>query len=260
MLPFLTFGRFSLPTFGLMLALAAACSIALLHRNIRRYGLALDAASVIASAMIAGVIGAKLWHALQDPALLLAEPSVLLDRSGLAWFGGLFGGIAALCWKARVAQLRMLTLLDLCAPAAALGYGIGRIGCFTSGDGDYGVASSLPWAMSFPHGTVPVDYPVHPTPLYECIVACALAAYLWRRGAPSRGVLSHPAQVTGEYLVLSGLARFLVEFIRINPRLYWGMSNAQLASVLSVVAGIVLIAYARRHGAKPVGHLQGSLR
>jgi phosphatidylglycerol:prolipoprotein diacylglycerol transferase len=54
-------------------------------------------------------------------------------------------------------------------------------------------------------------------------------------------------QLTGEYLALSGLARFLVEFIRINPRIYWGMSNAQVASLGSIIAGLLLVLWARRH-------------
>lgn len=254
MLPFLHIGRFTLPTFGLMLSLAAFCAGFLLHRNLRRYRIDEDAVGIIAIATIAGVLGAKLWHVLQDPAELIAHPAVLLDRAGLAWFGGLVGGIGALLWQARSARMRSLTMLDLCAPSAALGYGIGRIGCFTSGDGDYGIASNLPWAMSFPHGIDPVNYPVHPTPLYECIVAVAITLYLWRRSTPLRSRLLHPGQITGEYLILSGIARFLVEFIRINPRLYWGMSNAQAASVGSVVVGVALVVYARRREA--IGTLQ----
>ncbi|RRA49525.1 prolipoprotein diacylglyceryl transferase [Acidipila sp. EB88] len=247
MIPFLHIGRFALPTFGLMLALAALSAGFLLHRNLRRYALPGDAVGIIAIATIAGVLGAKLWHVLQDPALLIAHPEVLLDRAGLAWFGGLVGGIVALLWQAREVRVRSLSMLDLCAPSAALGYGIGRIGCFTSGDGDYGIASNLPWAMSFPHGIDPVNYPVHPTPLYECLVALGIAVYLWRRSRPAAGRLLNAGRITGEYLVLSGAARFLVEFIRLNPRIYWGLSNAQVASVGSMAAGLLLVAYAGRH-------------
>jgi phosphatidylglycerol:prolipoprotein diacylglycerol transferase len=89
---------------------------------------------------------------------------------------------------------------------------------------------------------------VHPTPIYELLVALLIAGYLWRRGAKPGGTPSL-GQITGEYLLLSGVARFLVEFIRINPRIYWGMTNAQLASLGSIVAGILLIVWARRHSA-----------
>jgi len=139
-------------------------------------------------------------------------------------------------------------MLDLAAPAVSVGYGVGRIGCLVSGDGDYGIPTSLPWGMSFPHGLVPTAQRVHPTPIYELLVALLIAAYLWRRGAQSGdGRTPPPGQITGEYLVLSGVARFLVEFIRINPRIYWGMSNAQVASLGSIAAGILLIVWARRH-------------
>jgi phosphatidylglycerol:prolipoprotein diacylglycerol transferase len=182
---------------------------------------------------------------------------VLFDRAGFAWFGGLLVGIAVLLWQGRQApsphgnephgKLGGLAMLDLAAPAVAVGYGVGRLGCLISGDGDYGVPTNLPWGMSFPNGLVPTTQRVHPTPIYELLVALLIAAWLWRRGTKS-GTLS-AGQITGEYLVLSGVARFLVEFIRINPRIYWGMSNAQVASLGSIVAGILLMLWARRHSA-----------
>jgi phosphatidylglycerol:prolipoprotein diacylglycerol transferase len=247
MIPFIHIWHFELPTFGLMLAFSAFCAGFVLHRNFRRYDVDGDAITIIALATIAGVLGAKLWHVFETPAYLFAHPGVLLDRSGLAWFGGLVGGIGALLLQARGARLRTLTMLDLCAPSAALGYALGRIGCFTSGDGDYGLPSNLPWAMSFPHGTDPTTVPVQPTPLYECFVGIIIAIYLWRRSAPLRGRLLKAGLITGEYLVWTGVARFLVEFIRRNPRIYWGMTNAQVASLGSIVAGVVLVLYARRH-------------
>jgi phosphatidylglycerol:prolipoprotein diacylglycerol transferase len=97
--------------------------------------------------------------------------------------------------------------------------------------------------MSFPHGLVPTTQRVHPTPIYELIAALVIALILWKLGKRAAG------EVTGAYLVLAGLARFLVEFIRINPRIYFGMSNAQVASLGSMVVGVVLIVWARRHAA-----------
>jgi phosphatidylglycerol:prolipoprotein diacylglycerol transferase len=171
---------------------------------------------------------------------------MLLDRAGFAWFGGLVAGIIALLWQGRGAGLSKLGMLDLAAPAAAVGYGVGRLGCLTSGDGDYGIPTSLPWGMSFPNGLVPTTQRVHPTPIYELIAALLIAWIIWRRGEPEA---ARPAgEITGDYLILSGIARFLVEFIRINPRIYWGMSNAQVASIGSVVAGVALVVWAHRAG------------
>jgi phosphatidylglycerol---prolipoprotein diacylglyceryl transferase len=198
---------------------------------------------------VGGVVGAKLWHVLEDPTLLMHQPLfVLFDRAGFAWFGGLLAGIAVLVWSGRQARIGGLGMLDLAAPAVSVGYGVGRIGCLVSGDGDYGIPTSLPWGMSFPRGLVPTAQRVHPTPIYELLVALLIAGYLWRRGARSGDGSTLPlGQITGEYLVLSGVARFLVEFIRINPRIYWGMSNAQVASLGSIAAGILLIVWARRY-------------
>jgi phosphatidylglycerol:prolipoprotein diacylglycerol transferase len=198
---------------------------------------------------VGGVLGAKLWHVLEDPTTLMHQPlQVLFDRAGFAWFGGLLVGIAVLVLLGRQARIGGLGMLDLAAPAVSVGYGVGRLGCLVSGDGDYGIPTSLPWGMSFPHGLVPTSQRVHPTPIYELLVALLIAAYLWRRGAQSADGKTPPlGQITGEYLVLSGVARFLVEFIRINPRIYWGMSNAQVASLGSIAAGILLILWARRH-------------
>jgi phosphatidylglycerol:prolipoprotein diacylglycerol transferase len=249
MYPFIHIGHFSIGTFGLCLWLASVCACWTLYCNFRRYGIDADAIGVAAYVTVGGVVGAKLWHVLEDPTLLMHQPlQVLFDRAGFAWFGGLLAGIAVLLWQGRQAKVGGLGMLDLAAPAVSVGYGVGRLGCLISGDGDYGIPTRLPWGMSFPNGLVPTTQRVHPTPIYELIVALLIAAYLWRRGAKSE---SPPrlGQITGEYLVLSGVARFLVEFIRINPRIYWGMSNAQVASLGSIVAGILLIVWARRHSA-----------
>jgi phosphatidylglycerol---prolipoprotein diacylglyceryl transferase len=249
MYPFIHIGHFSIGTFGLCLWLASVCACWVLYCNFRRFGIDADAVGVAAYTTVGGVLGAKLWHVLEDPATLIHQPvQVLFDRAGFAWFGGLLVGIAVLVWAGRQARIGGLGMLDLAAPAVSVGYGVGRIGCLVSGDGDYGIPTNLPWGMSFPHGLVPTIQRVHPTPIYELLIALLIAGYLWRRGAHSGDGRTPPVgQITGEYLVLSGAARFLVEFIRINPRIYWGMSNAQVASLGSIAAGILLIVWARRH-------------
>jgi phosphatidylglycerol:prolipoprotein diacylglycerol transferase len=256
MYPFIHIGHFSIGTFGLCLWLASVCACWTLYRNFQRYGIRADAVGVAAYTTVCGVVGAKLWHVLEDPGTLIHQPfQVLFDRAGFAWFGGLLAGIAILMWQGRQAKIGGLGMLDLASPAVSVGYGVGRIGCLISGDGDYGIPTNLPWGMSFPNGLVPTNQRVHPTPIYELLAALLIARYLWWRGAKSRGEGALPmGQITGEYLLLSGVARFLVEFIRINPRLYWGMSNAQVASIGSIVAGVLLIVWARRYSvASPFG-------
>lgn len=241
MIPYLHLWHLSVPTFGLMLWLAAVAAAFVMDRSFRRAGIDADAVGIVAIAVIAGIVGAKLWHVLDTPSEFREVGwRVLWDSAGFAWFGGLVFGIGALVvqgWRAGIGGLRTL---DLAAPAAAIGYGIGRIGCFLSGDGCYGLPTTLPWGMSFPNGLEPVYVPVHPTPLYELIAGLSIGVWLWFRGRKARPT----GWILGEYLVLSGTARFLVEFIRRNPRVLFGLSNAQLASAGSVLAGVALVAWA----------------
>jgi phosphatidylglycerol:prolipoprotein diacylglycerol transferase len=254
-IPFLHLGPLDIPTYGLMVALAMLAAYFVLRADFGRRGIGRDSsAGIMAELFIAipsvcGIIGARVYHVLESPHDLLADPwGQLLSRYGLAWFGGLIGGAAAWAILARRSNIPLLESLDAGSPAAALGYGIGRIGCLLSGDGDYGTPTSLPWGMSFPNGLVPTTQRVHPTPLYELLAALLIAWLLWRAGTkqlPSSGARAQPALasgcVFGLYLILTGLARFLVEFIRINPRSFMGMSNAQAAALISVVAGAALL-------------------
>lgn len=265
-IPFLHIWRlpFPIPTFGLMVAIAMLISFYVLRADLARRGIAKKDAGLaeafVAIPCLAGIIGAKLYHVLETPRDLISDPvGQIFSQFGFAWLGGLIAGVAAFVWLARRYKIPLLTMLDAGSPAAALGYGIGRIGCFLSGDGDYGVPTSLPWGVSFPNGTVPTTARVHPTPIYELLVACAIAAFLWKLGnrqlirdttdsrnrprsqqlktvAPSRS----SGLIFAWYLILTGLARFLVEFIRINPRSFLGMTNAQIGSLISVVAGAII--------------------
>ncbi len=296
MIPFLHVWRLAVPTFGLMVATAMLAAYYVLRADLARRGIAAAesglAEALIAIPCLAGIVGAKLYHVLETPRELFANPlGEIFSQFGFAWFGGMIAGIAAFVWVARRHGVALLVALDAGSPAAALGYGIGRIGCFLSGDGDYGIPTSLPWGMSFPNGLVPTDERVHPTPIYELIVACAIAWVLWRMGARAirgnsvlrgsaealaaksgqpgvavppeqrqiqkRGRDAHSpgsgqARGTGDggvfaaYLVLTGAARFLVEFIRINPRSFLGMTNAQAASAASAIAGVALWAWVKR--------------
>ena len=274
MLPYIHLGSLTIPTFGLFLWLGGVAAAYLLHLNFVRNGVKADAISVVAVAMIAGVVGAKAWHELQNPAAMMQalhqvaapgwhHPIDVLGgllswfREGFAWFGGLVAGLAALMYQGHIkydgVRTGAVRMLDLATSAAALGYGVGRIGCLTSGDGDYGIATTLPWGVHIKDTALDPPRPnpdwlrVHPTPIYELLFGIALAAYLWMRGKKNIPI----GQLTGEYLVISGIGRFLVEFIRRNPRLYYGMSNAQVAALLSSLAGVALIVVARARNRRP---------
>ena len=229
-------------SFGLLMLLAFVGAYFVLRADIRRRGLAADAQNIVTISALLGIVGAKLYHVLESPSDLFANPlGEIFSRSGFAWFGGLIGVLLALYLLARRYKLSYLAMLDVCAPAAALGYAIGRIGCLTSGDGDYGTPTSLPWGMSFPNGLVPTTQRVHPTPIYEAVAATLIFWYLWRQGAKSLRGPRPVGEVAALYLIWMGIARFLVEFIRINPRSFFGLSNAQAASLASIVAGIAIL-------------------
>jgi phosphatidylglycerol---prolipoprotein diacylglyceryl transferase len=262
MIPFLHIGPLTIPTYGLMVACAMIVSYYVLRADMARRKLATDseaaAETFIAIPCLAGIVGAKLYHVLETPADLFADPwHQIFSQFGFAWFGGLIAGFAAFVWLARRYKIPLLEMLDAGSPAAALGYGIGRIGCLLSGDGDYGIPTSLPWGMSFPNGLVPTTDRVHPTPIYELIAACVIAWILWRIGgrgiaASKSGTVRSGGRVFAAYLILTGIARFLVEIIRINPRSFLGMSNAQTASVLSVVAGGLLWWYSQKSSLRKI--------
>jgi phosphatidylglycerol:prolipoprotein diacylglycerol transferase len=275
MFPYIDIGPIHLGTFGLLLWLAAVAATVVLHKNFVRSGVDADALSVVAFVVIAGVIGAKTWHELQNVADLrhalkmMTAPGwnhpfdILMEflhwfQAGFAWFGGMLAGIAMLMWQGTIAKPEGLTgwkasvrMLDLAAPAAAIGYGVGRIGCLTSGDGDYGINTTLPWGVHMAKNALvpptPPDALVQPTPVYEFLFAMALGWLLWRLGAKARPL----GWLTGLYLVLSGVARFLVEFVRINPPVYGWMTNAQVAALGSVVVGAVVMVMSRRASVVP---------
>jgi phosphatidylglycerol:prolipoprotein diacylglycerol transferase len=273
MYPYLNLGHLHIGTFGILLWLAAVAGTIVLHRNFVRNGVDADALNVVAMVVVVGILGAKTWHELQSiPELRLSLRQIAapgwhrpLDiageflywfRAGFAWFGGMVAGVLMLMWQGRNARPEGLTgwwagvrMLDLAAPAAAIGYGVGRIGCLTSGDGDYGIKTTLPWGVHMaPDALVPTKDLVQPTPVYEFLFSLALAWLLWRLGRTNRSL----GWLTGLYLLLSGVGRFLVEFVRINPRLYWGMSNAQMAALGSVAVGGIIMLLARKRVPEPV--------
>src|SRR5882672_5889742 len=246
MYPEINIGPLTLQTFGLMFALAFLAAGALIAKRLKEIGKPVDWAYEMGFAALAGgVVGSRLYFIVQNYDSVKDDLlGNLFGGSGLVWYGGAIGGaIGVLLW-AWYRDFLGLALLDLAAPALALGYAIGRCGCQLSGDGDYGKPWNGPWAMSYPDGTVPTDRTVHPTPIYETLAMGLGAWLLWQlRGRVRAGCLF------AIYLVYAGTERFLVEFIRRNSDDSVGLTNAQLESLGMMIAGTIWIAIViRRHG------------
>jgi phosphatidylglycerol:prolipoprotein diacylglycerol transferase len=249
----------SLKTFGIVFALGFLAAGAVVARRLRELGRPVDQAyEVVGASLLGGLVGSRVYYIIQNYSLVKHDLlGSLFSGSGLVWYGGVLGGaIAVLAW-ARWRGMLSLGLLDLASVPLALGYAIGRIGCQVSGDGDFGrwcyhsgtpvtcKGSLLPWAMSYPHGTVPTPpgVKVQPTPIYETLSMGLVAWWLWRMRDRFR-----PGALFAFYLVLSGTERLLVEFLRRNHRVLVGLTVPQLESIAAMVAGAIWLALLLRRG------------
>jgi phosphatidylglycerol---prolipoprotein diacylglyceryl transferase len=233
-------GDFEVTSFGALVALGALLGLWLFRRELRYSKLPDDAVDVAIYGLIGGLAGAKLLWVAEH----LGEESFLnlvFSRGGLSWFGGLAGGLLVGFGTIRWKRLPLVPVLAAATPALAAGHIVGRIGCFLVGD-DYGTPTELSWGIAFPEGLPPTIVPVHPTQLYE---AAALVPVVWlllrmRRRHTDENV------VLGSYLILTGVIRFGIEFIRVNERVIGPLSVAHVASLAAAIAGLALIVRSRQ--------------
>src|ERR1039457_1607894 len=224
MLPFIHIGPIALPTYGLFVAIGILVGFFVLQKDLLRRGLSADPSVIIGVTAFAGLVGSRIYFLLETPQEFFANPwPQLFSTMGFTFTGAALAGAIAAILIARDYRIPILQMLDIASPAAAIGYGFGRIGCLISGDGDYGVPTSLPWGMSFPNGLVPTTERVHPTPIYEILAALVIAHFLWRiwrpapqpsRRAPGGKQIAGgppPGQVFAWYLIATGVVRFLIE-------------------------------------------------
>jgi phosphatidylglycerol:prolipoprotein diacylglycerol transferase len=232
--------------FGIFLALGFLAASHVFGRELERKRFdAAHASSAILWAAVGGLVGARLWLVLEGWSEFVRAPAdFLLTGGGFVWYGGLVGGALAVTVYFRRHGIPWLVGADAAAPALALGQAIGRIGCQLAGDGDWGAETTLPWGMAYPHAVVGWDKPpgvvVHPTPVYELVLYLAIFGILWsRRTRPAAD-----GAIFAWYLVLHGVARFLVEFVRINPEVALGLTAAQLMSLALVATGAGFLRWA----------------
>jgi len=240
----LELGKLKIYSYGLMLALGFVVGGSLFRRELKRYGISVDLADwIVMGALIGGILGAKIYSVIEGlKELGVASLKDFFSGAGLVWYGGLIGGTIAVLVIIRIKHAKTLQILDLVAPLLILGYMFGRMGCFLSGDGDYGPPSDLPWAMAFPNGTVPTLVKVHPTPLYEIIFCLAIFAFLWR----IRRQNHHTGWMFGMYLILSGVERFITEFWRVTAKvLFNSISMAQIIGIFAIIIGVILVLHSK---------------
>lgn len=223
----------SVTSYGVSKALAALAAWYVLSREFARRGWDRELASTFVIAVTAvGFLGGKLYYLAENPGTAMQH----LGGVGFTWYGGFLAGLVTFVVLTRRHALPLLPAAAAAAAPASLAYGIGRIGCLLSGDGTYGQATDLPWGVTFTEGMMPTMVPVHPTPLYETLGALAIAMVLWSaRGRwTDRGIVA-------AYAVLTALARFAVELVRINEPVLLGLTQPQLWSVLLLAAGLAVL-------------------
>lgn len=260
-------GPLTVYSFGLMMGIAFIAGNYFLSKETARKKLDPKIATEITLiSIIAGIAGSKLLYLIENWSIFIKDPiGQAFTAGGLTFYGGLILTIIALVIYLKIQKIPFLVIADAASPALALAYGIGRIGCHLAGDGDYGIPTSLPWGVNYEHGTVPPSimfsdpdvmkyYPdivrqfpngvpdntlMHPTPIYEFLAAIVIffiLVKLLRKNYPD-------GKVFMVYLLCTGISRFFVEFIRLNPRLLFGLSEAQLISTALMLAGIAGIIY-----------------
>jgi phosphatidylglycerol:prolipoprotein diacylglycerol transferase len=240
-------GEFEVTSFGVLVAVAALAGLWLFDRERRRSGLPDNTLDAGMAGVFGGLAGAKVVWAIEHAGLASPFLDLLLSRGGLSWFGGFAGGVLAGLLVLRRRRLPILRVLAAATPALTLAHAIGRVGCFLVGD-DYGIPSSLPWALAFPEGLPPTSVPVHPTQLYEVAALLPITWLLlrWRREhRPDRFVL-------GAYFAATGSVRFAIEFLRMRESLFGPFAVAHVFSLAALTVGVALL-YSR-HRSPGVSH------
>ena len=243
-------GPLTIYSFGTLMALAALTAGWIVQLELKRYRYPADlASSMVMAAAVGGLVGARLFFIFEDWQSFVRSPlHFIFAGAGFTWYGGLLGGALAVTWLVRRKQIAWLDAADIAAPALALAYGIGRIGCHVAGDGDWGPVTTVPWGVAYTNAIIGwvdpltgVPYPpgvrVHPAPIYELIQSVIVFGILWsvrKKGYPK-------GTIFWLYLLLAGLMRFVVEFWRVNTILALGLTQAQWISLILILVGISLI-------------------
>jgi phosphatidylglycerol---prolipoprotein diacylglyceryl transferase len=245
-------GPFSFTGFGIAVLLAFVIAQVICQRELVRRGHDPEPIGDLTfAAVIGGLLGAKLYYV-----ILMRDIHALFSRGGFVFWGGLIGGIVAVVAVIKLKRLDLQRIADVAGIGIAAAYSIGRTGCWAVGD-DYGRPWNSPLAVSFPEGAPPstagnmhemfgVPIPpgtapttvlsVYPTQLYEVTMGFIMFLILWRL----RDHKHAEGWLFGVYMVLAGVERFLIEFLRAkDDRMIGGLTLAQLFALLFIAAGLV---------------------
>ena len=238
-------------TYGLLLGTAFYLGFLLVEREFRIHGKDPDLAYKLLIAIIpSAIVGAKVFHILDNISEFLRDPAAMVfSGAGLSVYGGFLLSFIVAAVLIRKNGEKILNTFDLFAPAMALGYGIGRLGCHASGDGCYGIATDSISGMAYPNGLVPISSNVYPTPLFESFLSLAFFLILMRL----RKVEFKDGSIFFMYLIMNGIARFLIEFIRRNPSALLGFTQAQIIAMVFAAAGAAGLIYnLKKNNPQPV--------
>ena len=213
-----------------------------------------------------GFIGAILFAKLEQWSLLFSDPGLFFTSyNGLNFLGGFIFGAGIYFYRCRKMGINMVTAADIGSPGIMLAYGFGRIGCHLSGDGDWGIINNAPkpsslswlpnwvWAYDYPHNVIHagkyiegctgtycnilVDK-VYPTSFYEFVIGMSLFFLLWM----FRRKINRDGMMFLLFISLLGLERFMIEFIKVNPRHCIGnvcLTQSQYISIAFMLIGAI---------------------
>ena len=234
--------------YGIMLGLAFYLGFLLAEREFKIHGKDPELAYTVLFWVIpSAIIGAKIFHIIEHfDEFLMDKSGMIFSGAGLSVYGGFIFAFITSIIIIKIKKENTLEMFDIVAPALALGYGIGRIGCHVAGDGCFGIQSASMFAVSYPNGIVPSTQFVYPTPLFESLFAFCVFFFLMQYRKTV-----HPAgRLIFLFLILFGLPRFFVEFIRVNPEFVMGLSHAQVISILFILTGIAGVLYTNKKAAR----------
>lgn len=236
-----SFGALHLYSYGLSIALGVLLSLFLMKRRALKEGV-LKPEEVFDMAfgiLVWGFLGARLFYVAQNLAYYAAEPLKIFAvwEGGLIFYGGAIAAFLGLGLMARKKKWPFWKILDFVVPYGALTHAFGRIGCFLNGC-CFGKACELPWAVRFPE----LPYAVHPTQLYEAFYDLVLFAFLIQRGKRVR----FEGEISLLYLLLYGMGRYAIEFLREPGWMWMGLTSNQWISVVIMMAAFILFQYRKR--------------